>query len=165
MDTKIFEATGLIVDLARQAQDIRISNAKECGYHQQMNTIEFWEYFATLKMDFGRQSGKSRYIATHAKSGDVILVDRSCLVDNMRRTLACHQIDDVHVTTVVGFASGRGKQKTIPQGATIWIDDASYAFRYALGGITFRDVLCEAAVRSNAYAPGVGADIRFVCLG
>lgn len=164
INKSLFEATCQITDLARTAQALRIDDAIKQGYHQQMNTIQFWEYFATLRLDFGRQSGKSSYIAKHAQPGDIVLVESASLKDNMKRSLACNMNDDVHVACAVGFAAGIRTQGTIPQGATIWIDDANWTFQVS-GGIRFRDILCEVAVRSNAYTPGVGSDIRFVCLG
>lgn len=121
-------------DLQARFPDIRMGLSAFMYAHQ----------YKTVRVELGRQTGKTTYIANEAKEGDVIVVrtKESALIRGELSTKA---------TLISSFGQlVNVPAATLKYGGTVWIDDANYTTR---------------EVRNSIYAIFADNAGQFVLLG
>lgn len=89
-----------------------------------MRAIDFAKKFATIKLDIGRQTGKTTSIVLLAKDGDAIITHNMANADHVRALLSTlrpsAKIDVYSSLANVGVMGSSNPTRTV------WINDANY---------------------------------------
>lgn len=119
---------GGIIEMAREANRALRKDLHErrLDMYMSMGAVAYAQQYKTVRVDIGRQIGKTTYMTRTAVAGDVILVGKASLA----KMLTSNFNVEAHVISI-------NMVDTYPQAMlnwhhTVWVDDASFISREKL---------------------------------
>lgn len=104
-------------------------NRQRFKEYRKMHSCSQWsEEFCTVKIDNGRQVGKSTFVKNHYRLGDVVIVPNTSIAreynrENIRNVFTVNQVEALYHTNQYGIKNGYCDRSINP--SHIWIDDAN----------------------------------------